>query len=292
MPDSMNTPEPIVNAEERTIVELALAEDRIACDITSQAAIPAGLVARAELLAKQAGVMCGLPVLDEVCRQVDPQLQVTWCTSDGSPVKPGQVVAVISGNARSILAAERTALNFVCHLSGIATLTARFVSEVKGTRAWITDTRKTTPGMRRLEKYAVRCGGGHNHRTDLADGVLVKDNHLALLDGSGENLLSIVGNIRHALARGTVVEVEVTSLTEAREAIAGGADILLLDNMSIDAMTDVVKTMGGKAVFEASGGIDLTNVREVAGCGVDRISIGALTHSARALDFSLEMTPL
>ena len=276
------------NPQVRNIIELALAEDMAGDDLTSNCVIPAGIGASAALTAKAAGVLAGLGIFAAVFQKIDKHLRVECFFSDGSYVKPGDIIARVSGNARNLLAAERVALNFLCHLSGVATQTARYVERMAGTSAVITDTRKTMPGMRLLEKYAVYCGGGCNHRLNLADGILIKDNHLAALTGR-QSLRDTVVQARHDAPAGTVVEVEVSSLAQAEEAVAGGADIVLLDNMSAGQMAEVVKRLAGRVIFEASGGINLSTVAAVAGSGVNRISVGAITHSADVLDFSLEM---
>lgn len=272
------------------IIDLALDEDRVREDVTSRTVIPAGAGGAAVLQAKAEGIVSGLAVFRDVFLLVDRSLTVKLEMRDGDAVRPGDVIASVAGSARSILAGERVALNFVCHLSGIASVTARYVTEVKGMPALITDTRKTMPGMRRLEKEAVRAGGGTNHRFNLSDGILIKDNHLAVLRSSGKNLAEIVRQARAAAPAGMKVQVEITNLAEAEEAASAGAEMLLLDNMTPAGVREVVSRIGNKVTLEASGGITLENVRRFAETGVHRISIGALTHSARALDFSLEFS--
>jgi nicotinate-nucleotide pyrophosphorylase (carboxylating) len=274
----------------RALLALALEEDRVKDDITSKAVIPEGLATRAVLQAKAEGVVSGLMAFKEAFMMVDRRLHVELKLSDGDAVKPGDIAAVVTGPARGILAAERVALNMVCHLSGVATAAARYVAEVKGLPAVITDTRKTVPGLRLLEKKAVRDGGGDNHRFNLADGILVKDNHLAALRGAGLSLGEIVARARDGAPTGVMVQIEVTCLAEAEEVAGAGADMLLLDNMTPAAIREVVLKLGDRITLEASGGITLENVRRYAETGVHRISIGAITHSARALDFSLELT--
>jgi nicotinate-nucleotide pyrophosphorylase (carboxylating) len=220
---------------------------------------------------------------------VNPTLEVREVVAEGARVKPGDVVMTVEGKADGILNAERVALNFLQRLSGIATETGRYVDRVEGTKAVITDTRKTTPGLRALEKYAVRTGGGRNHRYNLGDGVLVKDNHLAVLRGGGLSLAEAVHRARQNAPRSLKVEVEVESVGEAEEALEAGADIVMVDNMSVEDMRRVVEISAGRATIEASGGITLDNVAEVARTGVHLISVGALTHSARALDMSLSI---
>jgi len=279
----------LVNKEVRKIIELALAEDHIQSDVTSRLVIPEGLEATATLLAKASGVLAGIEVFKAVFQMVDRKLSIEIRMSDGDALKPGDVAALVSGRARSILAAERTAMNFICHLSGIATAASRYVERVSGLPVSIVDTRKTSAGQRLLEKHAVVCGGGKNHRMDLSDGILIKDNHIAALRRSGLSLSQIVSRAKGQNKSSLKIEVEVNNIAEAEEAATAGADMLLLDNMSVADMKETVSLLRGKVRFEASGGITLDNVCEVAETGVDIISIGALTHSVKALDFSLEM---
>jgi nicotinate-nucleotide pyrophosphorylase (carboxylating) len=271
------------------VIDLALAEDIAFGDITSKALIPPGLSGRASLLVKARGVLAGIEVAQHVFRCVDPALDVAVLVADGTAVRPGDIVASVSGGVAGILKAERTALNFLQRLSGIASLTAQYVARIKGTGAGIYDTRKTTPGLRLLEKYAVLMGGGHNHRLHLGDAVLIKDNHIGALRAAGMSLVDIVTKARRNTPAGITIEVEVTSVAEAREALQAGADIIMLDNMGLDDMARVVKLAAGRAKIEASGGIKLANVRQVALTGVDIISVGALTHSYKSLDISLEL---
>ncbi|MFH1002726.1 MAG: carboxylating nicotinate-nucleotide diphosphorylase [Chloroflexota bacterium] len=282
---------PIPEEALNRIVDAALAEDTAQGDITSQALLPPDLEGRASLLVKASGVLAGGGVAGRVFRRVDPSLKVALIVADGAAVEPGEVVGTVSGRVVSILKAERVALNFLQRLSGIASLTARYVAEVQGTRAGIYDTRKTTPGLRRLEKYAVRQGGGRNHRMHLGDGILIKDNHLAALRALGLGFKDIVARARQGAPAGTTVEVEVTTLAEAREVVAAGVDIIMLDNMAPEEMQRAVAEIPRPIKTEASGGITLANVGEVARTGVDIISIGALTHSCKALDISLELEP-
>ena len=274
-----------------SIIDLALAEDISQGDITSNALIPPDLVGRASILVKENGVLAGIEVAGRLCHHVDPALKVAVLIKDGDMIQSGDIAATVSGSVASILKAERTALNFLQRLSGIASLTARYVAATRGLAAKIYDTRKTTPGLRLLEKYAVRMGGGYNHRFHLGDAVLIKDNHLAALRATGMNLKDIVAKARQNAPRGITVEVEVTGTQEALDALKAGADIIMLDNMSTEEMRQVVKLVSGRAKLEASGGITLANVHQVAMTGVDVISIGALTHSYRALDISLEIEP-
>ena len=272
-----------------TIVDIALEEDIGQGDVTSESLIPTELSGKAIILIKENGIFAGMDMADRVFQRIDPSLKTDILIRDGNVVKPGDVAGVITGSLISILNGERVALNFLQRLSGIASLTAKYVAEVQGTSAGIYDTRKTTPGMRLLEKYAVRMGGGINHRQHLGDAVLIKDNHIAALRSMGMTLSQIVEKSRGNTPEGIVIEVEITSPEEALDALQGGADIILLDNMTIDGMKKVVDIVEGRVQLEASGGITLDNVREVATTGVDRISIGALTHSFTALDISLEI---
>jgi nicotinate-nucleotide pyrophosphorylase (carboxylating) len=273
-----------LEAEFERVALLALAEDVGAGDLTSEGAVPAAARARGELLVEEPGVVCGLPALRAVFAALDGGLEVAEVLSDGDVV--GQVPAVVArveGPARAILTGERVALNLLGRLSGIATLTAAYVAAVAGTGATILDTRKTTPGLRALERYAVRCGGGANHRFALDAAVLLKENHLRLAGGIAAALAALPDSGE------TVVEVEVETLAELAEALAAGARRILLDNMTPTQAGEAVRLAAGAAVLEASGGITLANVRAYAETGVDLISVGALTHSARALDVSLEL---
>ena len=274
-----------------SIIDLALAEDISHGDITSEALIPPNLSGKASILVKEKGVLAGSEVAERVFHRVDPSLEVEGLIKDGETVQPGDIVATITGSVISILKAERVALNFLQRLSGIASLTAQYVAATSGLTAKITDTRKTTPGLRLLEKYAVRMGGGQNHRLHLGDAVLIKDNHIAALRAQGMSLKDIVAKAKQNAPDGITVEVEVTSTQEALDAVEAGADIIMLDNMSPDEMRQVVNLVSGRAKIEASGGITLANVLQVAMTGVDIISIGALTHSYQALDISLEIEP-
>jgi nicotinate-nucleotide pyrophosphorylase (carboxylating) len=273
-----------------TIVELALAEDIGGGDVTTLATVPAGAHARGTIVAKAPGVISGLDVAGAVFRRVNPAVDFAPRVADGQRVKPGEAVAAVAGLAASLLTAERVALNFLQRLSGVATLTAAYVDAVAGTRARIVDTRKTTPGLRLLEKAAVRHGGGHNHRFGLTDGVLIKDNHLAAVGGP-DRVGRAVRLAREGAPHSLRIEVEVTTLDELLRALEAGADVVLLDNMDLEAMRRAVELTGGRALLEASGGMTLDRVRAVAETGVDLISVGALTHSAPALDLSLEFAP-
>lgn len=271
------------------LIRRALEEDRAAEDITSRLLVDDQLQAEAVIIARQDGVLAGADICRQVFRRLDPAIRGELLISDGQPVKPADEVMRISGRARGIMQAERTALNFLGWLSGIASLTARFVTAIRGTGAVITDTRKTAPSLRALEKYAVRTGGGFNHRMNLADAILIKDNHLAALKRSGLDLPEVVEQARRKAPPGMEIEVEVSSLAEARQAADAGADIVMLDNMDLKQIRQAADELSGRVSLEASGGITIDNVAGIAGTGVDYISIGALTHSARWLDFSLEI---
>jgi nicotinate-nucleotide pyrophosphorylase (carboxylating) len=269
-------------------VRAALAEDLGSGDATSQAVIPEGTEWRADMVARMALVVAGLEVAKAVFLEVSPQLRVTLNRHDGQKAESGTVLIAVEGPARAILSAERVALNFVQRLSGIATLTAKFVEAVRGTNAKILDTRKTTPGLRVLEKYAVTCGGGQNHRIGLFDMILIKDNHLAAL--AGEKPKPIAAAVQRARVKfpKLKVEVEAETLEQVQQALDAGADIILLDNMTPVQLRVAVKLVGERAKTEASGGITLDTVRSIAETGVDFISVGALTHSAPAADIALD----
>jgi nicotinate-nucleotide pyrophosphorylase (carboxylating) len=262
----------------------ALAEDVGRGDVTTEATVDENATCTGRLHLKEAGVVCGLPAVESVFRTLDPDVSYEASAADGDRFSELTELARISGRTRAVLTGERTALNILGRLSGIATLTSRFVDAIEGTGAEILDTRKTTPGLRALEKYAVRCGGGRNHRFGLDDGVLVKDNHLRAAGG----VRPAVDRLR---ASGTVlpIEVEAETLDDVREALAAGVEQVLLDNMPPALMREAVELVGGRATLEASGGVSLDTVREIAETGVDFVSVGALTHSARSLDVSLEL---
>ncbi len=276
------------SADVERVVRQALEEDLGRGDATTDAVVPSGATCEAEILLKEPGVVSGLPVAEAGFRALDPEIHFEPLADDGDALAPEPAVPIaivcIQGSARAILSAERTALNFVGRLSGIATLTRQFVDAVAGIATLILDTRKTTPGLRALEKYAVRCGGGTNHRTRLDDAILVKDNHLRLAGGIPE-ALSRARTTYAALP----VEVEAETIDDVREALSVGADAILLDNMTPVAIAEAVDLAAGRALLEASGGVSLDTVRELAETGVDSISVGALTHSARSLDVSLEV---
>lgn len=268
------------------IVDLALAEDVGTGDVTTLVTVPAGAHAEGEIIAKGKGIVSGLDVAAFTFHRVNPMIAFSAHVLDSAKVEPGTTIAKVAGDARSLLMAERVALNLLQRLSGVATLTASYVEAVGGTKARIVDTRKTTPGLRILEKAAVRDGGGHNHRVGLADGVLIKDNHLAAIGGP-ERIAKAVAQARERAPHTLKIEVEVTNLDEVREAVSAKADVILLDNMDLEAMRKAVGIVSGKAIVEASGNVRLETVRAIAETGVDLISVGALTHSAPALDISL-----
>jgi nicotinate-nucleotide pyrophosphorylase (carboxylating) len=262
----------------------ALAEDVGGGDVTTEATVAEHATCVARLLLKEPGVVAGLPVVEAVFQALDPDASFELSAADGDRFEQPAELGRVTGRTRAVLTGERTALNFLGRLSGIATLTRRFVDAVDGTGAEILDTRKTTPNLRRLEKYAVRCGGGRNHRFGLDDGILVKDNHLRAAGG----VRPAVELLRKA-GTSLPIEVEAETLDDVREALAAGAEQILLDNMPPALMAEAVQLVGGKARLEASGGVSLETVRTIAGTGVDFVSVGALTHSARSLDVSLEL---
>ncbi|HPR32372.1 MAG TPA: carboxylating nicotinate-nucleotide diphosphorylase [Prolixibacteraceae bacterium] len=264
------------------LIEAALHEDVQTGDVTTNLLIPAGTEKTARLIAKAGGVIAGLPVVEAVFRKLDPNIVFSPGVSDGDRVEPGQQICMLRGSYRALLTGERLALNFLQRMSGIATETARYVEVLRGYKTQILDTRKTVPGLRMLDKYAVKAGGGANHRIGLFDMVLIKDNHIAVAGG----ITKAVASIRKSVPEGMKIEVETTTLDEVHEALAAGVDIIMLDNMDLDTMARAVSIIGGKAKVEASGNMTLERVRPVAATGVDFISVGALTHSVRALDIS------
>jgi nicotinate-nucleotide pyrophosphorylase (carboxylating) len=266
-------------------VRLALREDIGTGDVTTLSTVPPAQQARAEIVAKAEGVLAGLPVVEEVFRQVDSSLIVTRTLQEGARIKPGDVLCEVRGSAQSILIGERVALNFLQRLSGIATRTATFVKLVEGTGARVVDTRKTTPGLRALEKYAVTVGGGHNHRMGLYDAVMIKDNHII----AASSIAAAVERARKAIPHTMTITVECETLAQVDEALDAGADILLLDNMANGTRAAAVQRAKGYAITEASGGINEATAAEIARTGVDIMSVGALTHSAPALDISLDL---
>ena len=283
---------PLTGKETTAIVAAALQEDDTKHDITTAATIVSNRRARCRLVARQTGIIAGLALACEAFEQLDPAVTIRIDHPDGARISPETPVMFLSGHAGGLLSAERVALNFVQRLSGIATLTARYVEAVEGTGAHILDTRKTTPLWRKLEKYAVRAGGGLNHRLDLSAAVLIKDNHLAAVDG---DIDLAVERARAVAPAGIKVEVECDTLDQVRAALAAGADVIMLDNMPVDEVRESVKMIreqAAGALIEASGGINLENVRSYAECGVDLISTGAITHSVAAVDISLKIRPL
>ena len=269
----------------RDLLEMALREDIGSGDITSNSVVPADAVANGTMLSKSDGIVAGLDVAREIFRMLDPDVGFRKSASDGEQVHQGQEIASVRGLARSILVAERTALNFLQRLSGIATMTSKYVQAASGYPVKIVDTRKTTPGWRVLEKYAVRVGGGHNHRFGLCDAVLIKDNHIAAVG----SIADAVARAREQIPHTMKIEVEVEDLDQVREAVRSGADIIMLDNMDVGMMSEAVRLINGRALVEASGGIRLNDIPAVAATGVDLISIGALTNSAVPLDISMSM---
>jgi nicotinate-nucleotide pyrophosphorylase (carboxylating) len=281
--ESLNTP------QVKQLISQAIAEDMSQKDVTTKALIPETQKSKASVIAKARGIVAGTEIAKEVFLKVDPKLVVDILIKDGAEVRPGDVIARVEGKTSSMLKAERVALNFLQRLSGIASETALYIQAVKGLPVFIMDTRKTTPGLRTLEKYAVRVGGGKNHRMHLADGILIKDNHIAVLRSRGLSIKEIITKARQKASPELKIEVEVKTPEEAMQAAEAGADIIMLDNMNLEEMRQSVRLVKGLALLEASGGITLENARAVAETGVDRISIGALTHSPKALDISLEL---
>ena len=285
----------ISQAEIDEVVRSALLEDLGAGDITTETLVPPDLQGTACIIAKAEGVLAGVEIARTVFRAVDLTLEFKPILADGSRLRvtdhsdENDLIAELSGSVASVLKGERVALNFLQHLSGIATETNRFVKEVADYDTVILDTRKTAPGLRCLQKYAVAVGGGTNHRRDLSDGVLIKDNHLAAGRLNELSLGGVVRRMRDSAPRAWEIEVEVENLQQLREAVEAGADIVMLDNMTPSEMAEAVRIVDGRALTEASGGITLENVREVAATGVDRISVGALTHSVTGIDISLEL---
>ncbi|MGY6499145.1 MAG: carboxylating nicotinate-nucleotide diphosphorylase [Microcella sp.] len=280
---------PAPRAAVAAVVAAALAEDAPWGDISGESSIPASVTARAELASREAGVLAGTDCIVEAFRQADPSAEITLHLRDGAPLEPRIHIATVSGNARAILRAERIALNFAQRLSGVATLTARYVAAVDGTGARIADTRKTTPGLRMLERAAVRAGGAHNHRFSLSDAVMLKDNHLAVLKAQGLDLTEAIRAVRARIPHTMHLEVEVDRLDQLPAVLAAEPDTVMLDNFDLASLREGVALVGGRCVVEASGGVTLETVRAIAETGVDVISVGALTHSARALDLGLDI---
>ncbi len=272
------------------LIQQALAEDEIASDQTS-ALLPDDLKSEAFMMPKSNGVLAGVDIALEVWRQVDPTLETEVLVPDGTAVKKGTNIALIRGRMSSILRGERTALNFIQRMSGIATATNELVKAIEDLPNTILDTRKTVPGWRLLDKYSVRMGGGHNHRMSTADGILIKDNHVAAMATRGESLTDLVRRAKATAPHTIRVEVECDTLEQVQEALEAGAELILFDNMTNEQMAEGVRLCKGKALTEASGGITIESVRGIAEAGVDLISSGALTHSVKALDISLEVRP-
>lgn len=267
-----------------TLIEAALKEDMPQGDITSESVIPADSESEAIILAKEEGVLAGIDVAERVFHKIDPSVVFEKKLNDGQKFRNGQTLATIQGRSISLLKGERTALNFLQRMSGVATTTQKFVQALQGTKTKILDTRKTTPGLRSLEKYAVKMGGGGNHRFNLSEMVLIKDNHLRIVG----SISQAVKSAKERIKPGVKVEVEATSLEEVQEAVRSGADMIMLDNMSKDAMKEVVKRVKGKVPLEVSGKVSLRRIKEIASLGVDFISVGSLTHSYKSVDISIE----
>ncbi|MFM6965995.1 MAG: carboxylating nicotinate-nucleotide diphosphorylase [Rhodoluna sp.] len=271
------------------VVQRALTEDAPWGDVTSEYLIPANATATAELVAREAGVFSGADVFAAAFMLTDPSLDVQLFLEDGDTFVAGQELGSVTGSARSVLTAERIGLNFVQRMSGIATLTAKYVEAVAGTKARIVDTRKTTPGLRAFERHAVVSGGGRNHRFSLSDAVMAKDNHLAVLTAGGKDLTTELQRVKNQLPHTMKLEVEVDRLDQIPPVLAAGVDIIMLDNFTLDDLRAGVAMIAGQAIVEASGGVNLDTVAAIAATGVDVISVGALTHSARALDLGLDV---
>ncbi len=281
-----------ITPEIQRLIDRALEEDQAFADATTQALIDPSIQAIGEFRAEEEGKLAGINAALAVFRRLRPSAETQILVEDGESLLPGQVIATVTTSADVVLRGERLALNMLQRMSGIATETARYVEAAEGTDARIIDTRKTAPGLRTLDKYAVRVGGGHNHRMHLGDGILIKDNHLYLLDRESTTLSQLILRARSRASHTLKIEVEVTNLHQLDEALEGGADIVLLDNMSVEDMAEAVRITGGRALLEASGGITIDNVAAVAGTGVDLISVGALTHSVKALDISMDITAI
>jgi len=271
------------------LIDQSLAEDLGWGDMTTETLVPVTQRSKALIIAKERGILAGAEIAKKVFLKIDPELKMDILIRDGAEVNPGDVISRIEGKTSSILKAERVALNFLQRLSGIASETSRYVRAVKGLPVQITDTRKTTPGLRTLEKYAVRIGGGKNHRMHLGDDILIKDNHLAALRNQGISIKEAVVRARQKATPEMKIEIEVKTTKEATEAAEAGANVIMLDNMNLKDMRQAVRLIKGRALIEASGGINLKRVKAVAETGIDLISIGALTHSPKALDISLEL---
>ena len=279
----------LVTSDIQNLIDAAFAEDVMFGDPTTDVLISPDLAGRAALVTRDSGVLAGIEVATAVFQRFDPSLRAEALVLDGSSVSPGDRLALVNGSVASILKAERTAVNFLQHLSGVASETRRYVDAVSGLHAKIVDTRKTTPGLRKLEKYAVTMGGAQNHRQNLADGILIKDNHIEAMALQGLNIGDVVKRANARASHTIKVEIEVDTIAQLEEVLDAGADLVLLDNMSTEQMRKAVEITDGRAVLEASGGITLQTVRAIAETGVDIISVGALTHSAPAMNVSLDM---
>ncbi len=277
------------NPNIESLIDLAIQEDYISGDATTEAIIDSEAQGTGIIVSDEKGILAGIEIALKVFSKIDPKLQFKTFISDGSNLDNGSEIASITGNLASILIAERTSLNFLRKLSGVATETSKFVDLVSHTKAKIVDTRKTTPGYRNLEKYAVRMGGGHNHRQNLSDGILIKDNHLKILENQGLNISDVLLKAKNNSSHTIKTEIEVENLDDLVAAINAGADIILLDNMPLEMMKKAVDLCGGKVITEASGGINLNTVKNIAETGVDLISVGAITHSADNLDLSFDI---
>lgn len=277
---------PSVDEIDRFIADL-IAEDSADHDITSISVFDNNIKCNAVIESRDHGVLCGVDFAEMVFRQIDSTIVISKVIEDGTEIFEGDVVLDLKGNVNTILAGERIALNLLQHLSGISTLTAQFVESVKSTKAVIMDTRKTIPGLRKIQKYAVKMGGGHNHRMNLADGVLIKDNHIKFSEINGLSISDVVNKSRSKVGKSVKIEIEVDDLDQFRKVIDVRPDIILLDNMDVETMEMAVKINDGRAILEASGGVKINNVKSIAETGVDLISVGALTHSVNALDMSL-----
>jgi len=279
----------MINPAIDDIIVRALAEDAPWGDVTSEAFLPVSARATASLVPREPGILSGIAVFARVFELVDADAAVEVCAADGTPFVPGALLATVTGSAHSVLRAERIALNLTQRMSGIATMTARYVEAVAGTNVRVVDTRKTTPGLRVLERQAVRDGGGHNHRFSLSDAVLAKDNHLAVLAASGVDIGEAIRRARALIPHTTRLEVEVDRLDQIEAVVSAGVDTIMLDNFGLDELREGVAIVAGRAIVEASGGVTLDTVAAIAATGVDVISVGALTHSVRSLDLGLDV---
>ena len=277
------------NPNIESLIDLAIQEDYMSGDATSESIIDSKATGIGTIVSDEIGILAGFEIAAKVFLKIDPSLIISQFISDGSKLINGSEIASISGNLSSILIAERTALNFLRKLSGVATHTAKFVELISHTNAKIVDTRKTTPGYRNLEKYAVRMGGGHNHRQNLSDGILIKDNHIKILEGDGLNISDVILKAKANSSHTIKTEIEVENLDDLISAMNAGADIIMLDNMPVEMMKKAVELCEGKVITEASGGVNLSSVKAIAETGVNLISVGAITHSSPNLDLSLDV---